>query len=178
MQAKKELRSRIQAQRSAIPLVEKAAYDARIRESLWSLVQERKCKKVHLFLPMKTEVNLYPFIQKLLDTGVKIYTPKTLKKRKLEHLELYSLKELEEGLWGTKHPKNSQVYEGTFDLIIVPGLAFDLGHNRLGYGGGYYDNFLKNHPNVYKVALAYPFQIQAEVPVEAHDTKVDAIVYH
>lgn len=178
MQAKKDLRTLIQAQRNALPISQKVAYDAQIRADLWELVQERSCKKVHLYLPMGAEINLYPLIQKLLDHQIKVYTPKTLKKRKLEHLELHSLKELEEGLWGTKHPKNSKVYEGAFDLIIVPGLAFDPTHNRLGYGGGYYDNFLKNHRQGYKVAIAYPFQILGEVPVEAHDTKVDIVLYH
>jgi 5-formyltetrahydrofolate cyclo-ligase len=177
MQAKKDLRTAIQAERNAIPLVKKAAYDTQIREGLWELIQERACKVVHLYLPMGAEINLYPLIQKLLDHEVKVYTPKTLKKRTLAHLELVSLKELEKGLWGTKHPKNSKVYEGTFDLIIVPGLAFDKDCNRLGYGGGYYDNFLKDHPQAYKVAAVYPFQIVEKVPVEVHDAKVDFVLY-
>jgi 5-formyltetrahydrofolate cyclo-ligase len=178
MQAKKDLRTTIQTQRNAIPITQKVAYDTQIRESLWELIQEKNCKKVHLFLPMGAEINLYPLIHRLLDAEIKVYTPKTLKKRKLEHLQLHALKDLEDGPWGTRHPKNSKAYEGAFDLIIVPGLAFDLNHNRLGYGGGYYDNFLKNHQQAHKVAIAYPFQIVAKVPVETHDTKVDRIVCH
>lgn len=178
MQAKKDLRTTIQAQRNAIPLTQKVAYDTQINENLWEFIQEKKCKAIHLYLPMGSEIDLYPLIQKLLNQKIKVYSPKTLKNRKLEHLELHSLEELEKGLWGTKHPKNSTAYQGTFDLIVVPGLAFDKNHNRLGYGGGYYDNFLKDHNKAYKVAVVYPFQIVEQVPVEAHDAKVGLVFYH
>ena len=178
MQAKKDLRTRIQAQRNAILEAPKVAYDTQMNESLWDLIQERNCKTVHLYLPMGSEINLYPLIQKLLNQKIKVYSPKTLKNRKLEHLALRSLEDLEKGLWGTRHPKNSKAYEGAFDLIIVPGLAFDEDCNRLGYGGGYYDNFLKDHPQAHKVAAIYPFQVVEQVPVEAHDAKVTAVLYH
>jgi 5-formyltetrahydrofolate cyclo-ligase len=178
MQAKKDLRIRIQAQRNVIPAAEKVAYDTQVNEKLWEFIQEKKCKAIHLYLPMGSEIDLYPLIQKLLNEKVKVYSPKTLKNRKLEHLELHSLEELEKGLWGTEHPKNSKAYEGTFDLIVVPGLAFDKDCNRLGYGGGYYDNFLKDHKEAHKVAAVYPFQIVEQVPVEAHDAKVGLVLYH
>jgi 5-formyltetrahydrofolate cyclo-ligase len=178
MQVKKDLRTAIQAQRNTIPLTQKVAYDTQINESLWELIQAKNCKTIHLYLPMGSEIDLYPLIQKLLNQKIKVYSPKTLKNRKLEHLELHSLADLEKGLWGTKHPKNSNAYEGTFDLIVVPGLAFDKEHNRLGYGGGYYDNFLKGHREAQKVAVIYPFQLVEQVPVEAHDVKVGALLYH
>ncbi|CAA6830079.1 MAG: 5-formyltetrahydrofolate cyclo-ligase (EC [uncultured Aureispira sp.] len=177
MQAKKNLRTAIQAQRNAIPPTQKVAYDTQINKSLWELIQERKYKTIHLYLPMGSEIDLYPLIQKLLNQKIKVYSPKTLKNRKLEHLEVHSLEALEKGLWGTRHPKNSKAYEGTFDLIVVPGLAFDKDCNRLGYGGGYYDNFLKQHKAAHQVAIAYPFQVIEQVPVEAHDEKVGAVLY-
>lgn len=176
MQAKKDLRTVLQAQRDAISVASKATYDAQIRQSLTDLIQEQNCRSVHLYLPMGSEIDLYPLIQDLLDQKIKIYTPKTLKNRKLEHLELHSLEALEKGLWGTRHPRNSKAYEGTFDLIVVPGLAFDKERNRLGYGGGYYDNFLKDHKKAYKVAAIYPFQVVLQVPTEVHDERVDQVL--
>lgn len=174
---KKALRQAIQAERNALTKAQKAIYDLKINQVLRALVQELNCQKVHAYLPMKAEIDIYPLIQELLTSDIKVYIPKTLKERKLEHLELHSLTEIETGLWGTQHPKNSSIYTGSFDLIIVPGLAFDLDYNRLGYGGGYYDNFLKEHRHACKIAIAYPFQIVKKVPVEAHDTKVDKVIY-
>ena len=66
------------------------------------------------------------------------------------------------------------------DLIIVPGLGFDLEKNRIGFGGGFYDTFLtrlrKDGIDIPFVAICYDFQIIEKVPVEGHDVKVDFIV--
>ena len=64
-----------------------------------------------------------------------------------------------------------------FDLIIMPGVAFDKKGNRIGYGGGYYDKYLsKNNIKVKKVALAYEVQISKKYETEDHDIKVDFII--
>lgn len=178
MQAKKELRLILQAKRNEMPKEEKKPYDQRINQDLLNLIESKNYQKVHAYLPMGSEINIRPLLETLLNNKIKVYTPKTLKKRKLEHLELNSFEDLEAGLWGTQHPKGKFAYKGTFDLIIVPGLGFDLDGNRLGYGGGYYDHFMAKHTQAYKVAIAYPFQIIETIPVEEHDTKVDQVVYH
>lgn len=62
---------------------------------------------------------------------------------------------------------------------IMPGLAFDLKGNRIGYGGGYYDKYLSNfdsYDNIHKVALAFDFQIFDELPCEDFDKKYDMII--
>ena len=45
---------------------------------------------------------------------------------------------------------------------------------RFGYGGGYYDRWLAEHP-CFSVALAYDFQVLEEIPAEPHDRRMDAI---
>ena len=63
------------------------------------------------------------------------------------------------------------------DLLIVPGVAFDLQGNRLGYGGGYYDRFFERlRPGVPLVALAFELQIVRQVPVEPWDRRMDWLV--
>ena len=112
----------------------------------------------------------------MLTKNIKVITPKTLPKRQLENLELHALNELEKGVFGTSHPANSEIYSGNYDLIIVPGLAFDNQNYRLGYGGGYYDTFLEQHPNAFKVGIFYPFQKVSTVPKEKHDVCLDTIL--
>ncbi len=148
----------------------------KIVAELLELIATIKPKAVHSYLPMGSEVDIWPVIEYLLQAEVTVVTPKSLPKRKLEHLVLKSTNELEEGIFGTRHPAGSQVFDGRYDLIIVPGLAFDHHGNRLGYGAGYYDNFLKDHPEAYKVGVAYPFQVLEKIPVDAHDVRLDEII--
>ena len=64
-----------------------------------------------------------------------------------------------------------------FDLIIMPGVAFDRKGNRIGYGGGYYDKYfsqIKGESN--KIVLAYDFQIVNSIENEAHDIRVNCII--
>jgi 5-formyltetrahydrofolate cyclo-ligase len=61
--------------------------------------------------------------------------------------------------------------------VIVPGIAFDMRGNRLGFGGGYFDAFLKKLPaKTLKVALAFSSQIVKSVPREPHDVKMNYII--
>ena len=66
------------------------------------------------------------------------------------------------------------------DLIIVPMLAFDKARNRLGYGKGYYDRFLKkyrkNRKNILTIGLAFSFQKYKKIPTSNHDVKLDHIL--
>jgi 5-formyltetrahydrofolate cyclo-ligase len=62
------------------------------------------------------------------------------------------------------------------DLVVVPGVAFDLHGRRLGRGGGYYDATLALLPaRTLRVALAFDLQIVPEVPGEPHDAEVHLI---
>ena len=154
----------------------KKEYDLWICSQLEKLVVKRSVKVVHSYLPMGTEIDIRPFIKHALEKGIKIISSKTLPKRQLENLELFSLEEVEKGVFGTSHPANSSVYLGNYDLIIVPGLAFDHDNFRLGYGGGYYDAFLEQHSSAFKIGICYPFQKVVSVPKEKHDVCLDAVL--
>ena len=72
-------------------------------------------------------------------------------------------------------PQN-QPYTGGFDLIIVPGVAFDPKGNRLGRGRGYYDRFLSQHLEVKRIGICFDFQLVDEVPSEAFDIRMDEVI--
>ena len=63
----------------------------------------------------------------------------------------------------------------SFDLVIVPGVAFDRQGGRLGYGKGYYDRFL-DQSHAFRLALAFDFQLLETVPTEIHDVPMDGIL--
>jgi 5-formyltetrahydrofolate cyclo-ligase len=64
-------------------------------------------------------------------------------------------------------------------VLLIPLLAFDAQGRRLGYGKGHYDRAiarLQAMGSVLTIGVAYAAQEVAEVPTEAHDQSLDAIV--
>lgn len=61
------------------------------------------------------------------------------------------------------------------DLVIVPGIAFDLKNNRMGRGKAYYDRFLSSIEAV-KIGISFRFQLFAEVPCDENDIKMDKVI--
>ena len=173
---KKALRQRMLALRDACDPSERTALNARIIAELEAVIRTRQVQVLHSFLPMGSEVDLFPLLDRAMAMGVEVYAPKTLKARQLEHHRYHGRDRLVPGVFGTHHPAGDQPYTGTFDLIIVPGLAFTQEGHRLGYGAGYYDTFLPQHPTAHTVAVCYPFQVLDAVPVEAHDVAVRQVV--
>ncbi|MBC7555060.1 MAG: 5-formyltetrahydrofolate cyclo-ligase [Taibaiella sp.] len=174
---KKMLRNTMMQERDNMPAAVKAVYDSIICDRLETLIQERDARVVHSYLPMGSEVDVFPLLEYLLSKGITIVSPKTMPARQLENLVLHSITDLETGKWGTHHPANSTVYTGVIDFFIVPGLAFDRHHYRLGYGKGYYDTHLATQPLVYKAGVCYPFQVIDKVPIETHDVQLDEVIY-
>ncbi|HOJ10171.1 MAG TPA: 5-formyltetrahydrofolate cyclo-ligase [Clostridiales bacterium] len=88
--------------------------------------------------------------------------------------------ELEKGVLGILEPKEEyrrEIKPEEIDLVVVPGTAFDANKNRMGYGVGYYDNFLKNiREDCITVGVAFDFQVLDEIPVEKHDIALDMII--
>ncbi len=72
-------------------------------------------------------------------------------------------------------PQN-EPYTGDFDLIVVPGVAFDRQGNRLGRGKGYYDRFLCQHMEVKRIGICFDFQCVDAIPTEPFDIRMDEII--
>lgn len=164
------------AKRNSLDARVKSSYDAWICEQLKEQLHERKCKTVHAYIPMGSEIDIRPLLEYLLQSGITVVCPKTLPKQVLENRILTSLDELETGIMGTQHPKEVNLYEGSYDCIIVPGLAIDSRNYRLGYGGGYYDTFLSNQQDAFTVGIYYPFQQVQMVPTEPHDIALHSVL--
>ena len=173
---KKALRQRMIALRDAMDPDARAAQSAAIRNELRELIRERNVRALHSFLPMGSEVDLFPVLDRAVANGIAIYAPKTLKGRVLEHYRYTGQQQLVPGVFGTQHPGGDEPYSGTFDMILVPGLAFTAKGHRLGYGAGYYDTFLPQHPEAFTVAICFPFQVVDALPVEPHDRAVHRVI--
>lgn len=97
---------------------------------------------------------------------------------RLEFHRVNDLATLAKGRMGTCEPLLSDEIPPTrVDVILTPGLAFDLTGARLGRGGGFYDRLLAVAARrARRIAVCFACQIADRIPVEPHDARVDAIV--
>lgn len=96
--------------------------------------------------------------------------------RDMKFHRITALSELKPGKYGILEPDNTDICEPKQGLMIMPGLAFDKEHHRAGYGGGFYDRYLEQHPAFYKAAVAFSFQIVDHIETERYDLKPDCII--
>lgn len=139
----------------------------------------KEAKTIMSFVSFGHEINTHDLIKNSLLQGKKILVPITIpEKRELKVSQLKDFDELELGHYNILTPKDEYIRLRDpldIDLIIVPGLAFDKKGFRVGYGGGYYDRFLAQLPQVTKISLAFHMQTLPQLPRENFDIPVDYI---
>lgn len=176
IEQKKALRSFMLKKRLNFSVDQKQTYDKLVCEALEEKITTKNAKTIHAYIPMGAEIDIKPLLERLIAKGITVVTPKTLPKPIMENRILTSFDALEKGVFGTSHPATPIEYKGDYDFIIIPGLAFDKNNYRLGYGGGYYDTFLAQHPKAFKQGIFYPFQEVPEVPCETHDIQLNDVL--
>ncbi len=72
--------------------------------------------------------------------------------------------------------KHALIPTGSYDVILVPLVAFDTSGHRIGFGGGWYDRFLSMQPHAQKIGLAYELQRVDYIPAEPHDEYLNVVV--
>ena len=63
--------------------------------------------------------------------------------------------------------------------MLVPVVAYDKDLNRIGYGGGFYDRYIKKikrYKKIVIIGLAYSFQKVEQIPINEYDVKLDFII--
>ena len=80
------------------------------------------------------------------------------------------------GTFGIPEPVSGDPISPGDALMIMPGTAFDRNLSRIGYGGGYYDRYLCENPNIQTVAVSYACQVFDSIPSEEHDVRPRILV--
>ncbi|MCR5545535.1 MAG: 5-formyltetrahydrofolate cyclo-ligase [Lachnospiraceae bacterium] len=127
------------------------------------------------YYPLKGEVNLLALYETLLEQGNHLYFPKTYKSF-IEFYEITSLRDFKEGTFHVMEPSDiSKKFQSSDKTIcFAPGLAFSEKKQRIGYGGGYYDRYLKDK-SILKIGTCFQRQIY-EFESENHDIPMDLVV--
>ena len=173
---KKELRAKYKKLRKEI--VDKEKKDKIITSKVLYSEEYKNAKAIGIYVSTQDEVDTTDIIKAALKDKKIVCVPVT-GKRQMLFSRIDSLDDLSEvNSFGIREPKvsvDSVVLPNEIDLFIVPMLAFDQQMNRLGYGGGYYDKYLK-HERGYTIGIAYDLQMTNSMDVLDTDVPMKRIV--
>ena len=172
---KKQLRKKMIKILQSFSKEEKLEKEQKIHQKLLNFIEENDINSVGLVLSMPHEMDTWPIIERLKENGVKLYAPKSDYVTK--GMNFYEVKEREDLLTDDKGiliPDDTNELNNSPELLIVPGVIFNEKGYRTGYGGGFYDRFLKDF-NGLKISALFDEQF-GEVIVESHDMPVDLLI--
>ena len=173
------MRKKLLERRKALPEDEFSRKSDHIIKRLRRQAEFSKAKTVHCFVSMneRREVNTHDLVREMISNGKRVVVPVTnFSEGTLRHLQLDSFDDLESNKWGVLEPDDGrEVKPAEMDLVIVPMVGGDEGGNRLGYGEGFYDRFLKG-VSCPKIGLLFEKNVIQEIPVEDFDIPMDKII--
>ena len=137
----------------------------------------KKIETIGAYYPINFEVDCFQILKKIEKNGYKISLPVAEAEGIMDFFKWSFNDPLNIGNMGVPEPyKTKKIYP---DLLIVPLVAFDKFKYRLGYGGGYYDRYIKKIKEIKKivtVGLAFSFQEVKNLPKNKYDKKLDFIL--
>jgi 5-formyltetrahydrofolate cyclo-ligase len=131
------------------------------------------------YAPLRFELDPSPLLSLARQHGKLVALPRVMPDSGELSLHLYAEGDaLEESGFGVREPLASapQVAPEQVDLVLVPGLAFDMRGYRLGYGKGFYDRLLPRLRRASSAGMAFELSLLPEVPSEEHDIPVQRVV--
>mgnify|MGYP001378138066 CR=1 FL=1 len=147
--------------------------------SILNILKKKKItgKMIGGYYPYNYEINILPILNKLEKKNYIISLPKIKKNFQMNFFEWSQKDPFEINSYGIPEPiSNKIIYP---DIILVPLVAFDKHLNRIGYGGGFYDRYLKKikkRKKILTIGLAYSFQRVKKIEAEQNDIKLDFII--
>lgn len=174
---KKNLRKILREKRKSIPKTEKIIYDKKISQKIIDSDYFKKAEQVLVFYSTDDEFDTRYIIERCRLEHKRVFYPRCLdSKGNMKFLKADSLGDLEIGMYNIPEPKQTckQYKPKENDIIIVPALSVDKSKHRIGYGGGYYDRFLKNFNGI-SVCPCYSVLCTDTLPADEYDIKVSII---
>lgn len=190
--SKQTLRKEIKKRVAALSEHEKQRQSLVVTQKLLTHPKYLCSQRIAVFLSMDDEVRTDSIIKHMFSAGKSCFIPRY--QRHSSHMDMLRLGSEEEihrlplTSWNIRqHGEDRGAGEealeaGGLDLILMPGLGFDLTGRRLGRGKGFYDTYLERcmkHPSgkPYTIALAYSEQICEQVPVDQRDVLIDEVLF-
>ena len=174
---KQELRRMIRQKKREMTLQQIEASSAKLCRLFLQSEEYHCAKTIYAYLPYNQEVRTEAIVQQAWADGKKVAVPKVYGDE-MRFIYITDLAQVEKGYCNIPEPiLDTPVAQDETALVLMPGLAFDPQGRRIGYGGGFYDKFLRNEPEHPKVALCYDFQVVDALPAEEFDIPVDCVLW-
>lgn len=176
---KSELRKVMKRKRSGLSAERVLMYSGCIAENLIQRQEYADASVLLAYVSFSSEVNTHFLIEKAWKDGKRVAVPKCMDDSKLEFQYIRSFDDLAPGKFGIPEPVTGESVEYNEDdkcLLLLPGVAYTNKGDRLGYGGGYYDRYLKKHDSIPNAMLAYSLQQTETLPVDEMDVPADMII--
>jgi len=178
-EAKRALRNQVSARLREMEPGERCAASAQARSLLAAQTTWKTARSVLFFAPLPEELDVWPLLAEGLSAGKKVALPRFVAATgSYEACRILDPEmDLRVGHCGIREPASrcARLSSSRLDLILVPGVAFDLQGHRLGRGRGYYDQLLSTLHGV-KCGAAFDQQIVDEIPVASHDVRLDCVL--
>ena len=178
-EAKAALRRQIGAALAAMPPEKRAADSARICAGLRGLPVWKNARSILLFAPMPGEPDVWPLLAEALAAGKTVALPRfNAAARSYGAAQVLDLRSnVVAGHFGIREPaaRCPEIPLNQFELVLVPGVAFDRQGRRLGRGSGYYDRLLAEVRGI-KCGVAFDEQMVVAVPAGPSDVRLDFVM--
>lgn len=137
----------------------------------------KNVRALYGYMSYNQEVRTLPILEQALRDGKRIAIPKCYG-AEMRFIWMDDLSQTALSGFGIPEPvSDGPVADDETALVLMPGLAFDSDGHRIGYGGGYYDQFLADEPNHPTLALCYDFQVLPHLDTEDFDIPVDQVIW-
>jgi 5-formyltetrahydrofolate cyclo-ligase len=139
--------------------------------------EKMRGKLIGGYYPYNYEINVLKILNNFEKKKYKILLPKIRKNSQMDFFHWSKDDPLTVNKYGIPEPTSfKKKYP---NILLVPLIAYDKHLNRVGYGGGFYDRYIKRikeKKNIITIGLAYSFQKVKKVPINKNDMKLDFVV--
>ncbi len=177
---KDTLRKRMILLRECLTPVDREKASWYIFDSFFKTPEYINAETIFAFAGFGSEVYTLNAVFKMINQGKQVALPRIMDKKEMEFFQVRKISDIRKNSLKIPEPELScPLASFRPDIIMMPGVAFDMKFNRLGYGKGYYDRYLTRmgyERFVWKAAIAFSCQVVQRVPHTDNDVSVDVII--
>ena len=174
--SKDALRQAMLKIRNSLPVETLDQMSDGIQQKIIGMDEFAKANTVAAYHSIGSEVRTSKILNEVLRMNKRLALPKVVNETTMVFAQVKDLNnDLEVGAYKIMEPKDHCEQIEKIDLVLVPGIAWDMQGHRIGYGQGYYDRYLAK-PQTVSIGLAYDFQLFEEVQHGKNDFRVNMVV--